>query len=86
MGFILLTTLSKQHIFNINLFIYLFIFGCAGSSLLCAGFLYLWRAGAPLRCGARASHGSGFSCCGAQPEKSLEPFPQLSHLQGFSPV
>ena len=26
-------------LFLINLFIYLFIFGCAGSSLLCAGFL-----------------------------------------------
>ena len=47
----------------INLFI--FIFGCVGSSLLCAGFLWLRRAGATLRCGARASHCSGFSCCGA---------------------
>ena len=49
----------------INLF-YLFIFGCMGSSLLCAGFLQLRRAGATLCCGARASHGGGFSCCGAR--------------------
>ena len=26
----------------------------------------MWRAGATLRCGARASHCGGFSCCGAQ--------------------
>ena len=47
------------------LFIYLFIFGCSGSSLLHAGFLQLQQAGATLRWGARASHCSGFSCCGA---------------------
>ena len=29
-------------------------------------FLWLWRAGATLRCSARASHCSGFSCCGAR--------------------
>ena len=44
---------------------YLFIFGCIGSSLLRTGFLQLWRAGAPPRCGAQASHCSGLSCCGA---------------------
>ena len=35
-----------------NKFIYLFIFGCVGSSLLCAGFLQLRRAGgySSLRC------------------------------------
>ena len=43
-----------------------FIFGCVGSSLLCAGFLYLWQAGATLRCGTWASHCGGFSCCRAQ--------------------
>ena len=47
---------------KINLFV--FIFGCVGSSLLCAGFLQLRRAGATLRCGARASCCRGFSCCG----------------------
>ena len=45
---------------------YLFIFGCIGSSLLCAGFLQLRQAGATLHCSVRASHCSGFSCCGAQ--------------------
>ena len=51
----------------LNKFIYiLFIFGCIGSSLLRAGFLYLRRAGATLRCGARASSYGGFSCCGAR--------------------
>ena len=47
----------------INLFI---IYGCIGSSLLHAGFLQLWRAGATLRCSARASYCGGFSCCGAR--------------------
>ena len=42
-----------------------FSFGCVGSLLLHAGFLQLWRAGATLRCGARASHCGGYSCCGA---------------------
>ena len=49
-----------------NLFIYLFIFSCVGSLLLHADFLQLHRVGAIFRCGARASHCSGFSCCGAQ--------------------
>ena len=44
----------------------LFIFGCVGSSLPCIGFLQLQRAGATLRCGAWASHCSGFSFCRAQ--------------------
>ena len=47
-------------------FLILFIFGCIGSSLLRAGFLQLQWAGATLRCGARASHCGGFSCCGAR--------------------
>ena len=34
--------------------------------LLHAGFLWLRRAGATLRCGAQISHCRGFSCCGAQ--------------------
>ena len=54
-------------IFNfIYLFIYSFIFGCAGSSLLRAGFLQLQRVGATLRCSVQASHCGGFSCCRAQ--------------------
>ena len=46
-------------------FFNLFIFGCVRSLLLHAGFLQLRQAGTILRCGARASHCSGFSCCGA---------------------
>ena len=46
--------------------IFLFIFGCVESSLLCAGFLQLLRAGATLCCGAHVPHCGGFSCCGAQ--------------------
>ena len=53
--------------FNI---IYLFIFGCAQSSLLCMGFLQLgrvgWSGGATLRRSAQASHCRGFSCCRAR--------------------
>ena len=52
--------------FNVFIFIIYFIFGCVGSSLLRAGFLQLRQAGATLRCGARASHCGGFSCCGAR--------------------
>ena len=59
-----------------NLF-YLFIFGCIGPSLLCAGFLQLWRAGATLHCSVRCllllqSTGSrcvGFSSCGSQAQQ-----------------
>ena len=46
--------------------IYLFIFGCVGSSFLCEGLLQLRRAGATLHRGARASHYRGLSCCRAQ--------------------
>ena len=52
--------------FKINLFIYLFIFGCVGSSFLCEGFFQLWQAGATLHRGAQSSHYRGLSCCGAQ--------------------
>ena len=57
------------YIIPLLLFIYLVSllvsFGCVGSSLLCAGFLQLQRAGATLCCGAWAPHCSGFSCCRA---------------------
>ena len=52
--------------YSIYLFIYLFIFGCFGSSFLCEGFLQLRRAGATPHLGARASHYRGPSRCGAQ--------------------
>ena len=47
-------------------FIYLFIFGCVGSSLLHVGSLQPLRAGATPRGGARASHCGGLFRCGAQ--------------------
>ena len=43
---------------------YLFMLGCAGSSLLPAGVLQPWSAAAALS--QAASHCSRFSCCGAQ--------------------
>ena len=46
--------------------IYLFIYGCVGSSFLCEGFLQLRQVGATLHRGAQASHHRGLSCCGAQ--------------------
>ena len=52
--------------FNINLFIYLFIFGCFWFFVAVCGFLKLRRAGATLRCSVWASHCSGFCCCGAR--------------------
>ena len=67
---------SKTHtyeVYNIlhtyfkNLFIlFIFMFGCVGSSLLHAGFLKLRQAGVTLCCGGRASHCGGFSWCGAR--------------------
>ena len=47
-------------------FIYLFIYGCVGSSFPCEDFLQLQQAGATLHRGARASHYRSLSCCGAQ--------------------
>ena len=47
-------------------FIYLFIFGCAVSLLLCKGFLQSQQAGATIHCGATTSHCGGFSCCAVQ--------------------
>ena len=51
--------------FYYNLFIYLFIFGCAGSLLLCGLFSSCGEWGLLSGCGAWASHCGGFSCCGA---------------------
>ena len=45
--------------FFLNFFYLLIIFGCVGSSSLCAGSLQLRRAGSTPRCGAWASHCSG---------------------------
>ena len=57
---------SPIHFFLKFLFIYLFIYGCVGSSFLREGPLQLWQAGAALHRGAQASHYRGLSCCGAQ--------------------
>ena len=45
-------------------FIYLLIYGCAGSSLLHGLFPSCEEQGLPSSCGARAFHCSGFSLCG----------------------
>ena len=42
---------------------YNFIYGCAGSLLMCTGFLYLRQVGANSSCSGWASHCCGFSCC-----------------------
>ena len=64
--FFLLSHYYPLSFFFLNKFIYLFIFGCVGSSFLCEGFVQLRRAGATLHRGARASHYHGLSRCGAQ--------------------
>ena len=46
-------------------FIYLFIFGCAGSSLLRGPFSSCGEWGLVSSCGVQSSHCSGFSCWGA---------------------
>ena len=48
---------SNDFCFN-KFILFIFIFGCVGSLLLCVE--------AALRCSARASHCSGFSCCVAR--------------------
>ena len=58
-------SLSLSLCLSVSLSLSFFLFGCIGSSLLRAGFLWLRRVGATLCCGARASHCGGFSCCGA---------------------
>ena len=51
----------------LNLFIYLFIYGCVGSSFSMRGLpLVAASGGATLHRGAQASHCRGLSCCGAQ--------------------
>ena len=77
---------SLQYFFCFKIFLYLFylllfIFGCIGSSLLGVGFLQLQRAGATLRCRARASHCSGFSYCRAQ---ALSVWASLAVAHGLS--
>ena len=54
------------------IYFYLFIFGCVGSSFLCEGFLQLWRAGATLHRGARASHCRGLSLRSTAPDAQAQ--------------
>ena len=65
----------------LKFFIYSFIFGCFGSSLLPVGFLQLWWVGATLHCSAWTSHCSGFSCCGAW---ALGTRPSVAVVHGLS--
>ena len=46
--------------------IMLFIFGCAGSSLLCGHFSSCGKQGLLFSCSVRASRCNGFSCCRAR--------------------
>ena len=61
-----LNTAYPRPFFFFNKFIYLFIYGCVGSSFLCEGFLQLRQVGATLHRCAWASHCHGLSRCGAQ--------------------
>ena len=46
--------------------LFIFSFGCAGSSLLCTSFLWLLQTGATLLCGVQSSHSGRFSCGGSR--------------------
>ena len=48
------------------IYLFLFIYGCVGSSFLHEGSPQLRQAGATLHRGVQASHYRGLSCCGAQ--------------------
>ena len=59
------TLISNVIFIYFNTFIYLLMFGCAGSSLMQGTSLIVVR-GATVHCSAQPSHCSGFSCCRAQ--------------------
>ena len=63
---ILVRRFCQVYIYMYVYIFFKFIFGRVWSSLLCAGFLQLQRAGATLRCGVQTSHCGGFSCCRAR--------------------
>ena len=60
-----MTVVLSSLFFEFIVYLFIFIFGCAGSLLLCTGFILLQQARATLLCSALASHCGGFSC-GAQ--------------------
>ena len=63
----IVTPSHKTFFFFKELFLLYFIFMAALGLCCCTrAFLWLRRAGATLHCDARASHCSGFSCCGAR--------------------
>ena len=72
--------------FFLNLFIYLFIFGCVGSPPPCEGFPQPRQAGATLHRGARASHYHGPSRCGAQAPDAQAPDAQAQQPWLTGPV
>ena len=57
--------LNLDHILDSEKIIYLFIFGCAGSLLLCGLFSRCGEWGLLSSCSMRSSHCGGFSCCRA---------------------
>ena len=57
---------NNEYWFLKNNFIYSFMFGCAGSSLLCWLFSSCGDRGLLSFFGVQASHCGGFSCCRAQ--------------------
>ena len=63
-GSVLLLSLVSHLWTYRSIFIYYFIFGCAGLSLLCG--LSLVTGGLISSCGVWASHCGGFSCCGTR--------------------
>ena len=69
-----------RYSFSFFKFIY-FLFLAAFCLHRCMRAFSLWRAGATLRCGARASHCIGFSCCGAQ---ALGVWASIVVARGFS--
>ena len=64
-AFLLAIFFYKETIFIYLLQIYLFIFGCARSSLPPRFFSSCREQGPLSSCGARTSHCGGFSCCRA---------------------
>ena len=58
--------LAQYSFIIIIIYLFIFIYGCVGSSFPCEGFLQLRQVGATLHRGVRASHYRGLSCCGAQ--------------------
>ena len=57
-----------KYIYNLYIYIYdfcLFIFGCAGSSLLCMALSSCGEQGPLPSCGVQVSHCGCFSCCRA---------------------